>query len=152
MECTNANKFDLFRDRVFVEEKYNFKPIRIRQETVTDAYKSWTKHGLEHKLSRSISISEVERLFYKYALAWKNETGIYSDIHSIVNNSNYIKIKDMSWKVVPFILKDLKRKPEHWFIALEYITKENPIPEKDFGDMKKMTKAWLKWGKEKGNL
>jgi hypothetical protein len=50
--------------------------------------------------------------------------------------------------VIPFLLKDLEHKPEHWFVALSEITGENLIPEEASGRMDDMAKAWLDWAQE----
>ncbi len=51
--------------------------ISLRKGVPSDLFKVWVKIDIEQKLSRKAIISqlEIERLFYKYALAWKNETG-----------------------------------------------------------------------------
>ncbi len=80
----------------------------------------------------------------------KMKQEMYSTIEDKINNSNYIKIRDMDFRVVKLILEDLMHEPDDWFEALEYITNENPVPDKHLGNIKKMSKDWIKWGKKKG--
>ena len=93
--------------------------------------------------------SEIEQQFIDLTTSWKRETAAYSTMfHKTVNN-NYLGIIGMGYPVVPFILNDLKKGPEHWFIALKAITKENPVSKEDIGDLRKMSEAWIEWGKKK---
>jgi len=54
--------------------------------------------------------------------------------------------------VVPLILKELEKEPDHWFWALEAITGENPVGENEAGDLEASARAWVQWGKQKGIL
>ena len=56
----------------------------------------------------------------------------------------------MGSAVVPLVLSDLKKSRDDWFWALSAITGENPIIEADAGNVRKMTEAWLRWGRAKG--
>ena len=54
--------------------------------------------------------------------------------------------------VVPLLIRDLAERPTHWFWALKAITGIDPVAPADRGNVRKMTKAWLNWGKEQGHL
>ena len=58
----------------------------------------------------------------------------------------------MGPEVVPLILAELEKEPDHWFWALEAITGENPVNENHAGDMEASAKAWVKWGRQNGLL
>jgi hypothetical protein len=62
----------------------------------------------------------------------------------------YQQIIRMGHVVVPLILKELKERPDHWFVALSAITGADPIRAGDRGRLEKMTSAWLDWGRERG--
>ena len=64
----------------------------------------------------------------------------------------YQEIIGMGWPVVPLLLAELQRRPDHWFIALEEITGANPVPPESEGKVKKMAEAWVQWGKSGGYL
>jgi len=54
----------------------------------------------------------------------------------------------MGTPVVPLILLELKRQPDHWFWALVAITGQNPVsPESNFD---RAVETWLEWGKDRG--
>jgi len=53
----------------------------------------------------------------------------------------------MGEKVVPLILAKLIEKPDFWFEALYSITAEQPVPRVHAGDIKKMAKDWIAWGR-----
>jgi len=70
----------------------------------------------------------------------------------IAKHPAYQNIIRIGAAAIPLILSELKRSPDHWFIALREIANEDPVPPSDRGNMKKMSMAWLKWGKERGYL
>lgn len=63
---------------------------------------------------------------------------------------SYQQIIGMGPQVIPLILADLQREPDHWFWALEAITGENPVVQADRGDISAMANAWLEWGEQRG--
>jgi len=65
---------------------------------------------------------------------------------------SYQNIIGMGPAVVPLILKELEKEPDHWFWALEAITGENPVGENEAGDLEASARAWVQWGKQKGIL
>lgn len=94
-------------------------------------------------------LHSTEKLFNNLAINWKKETAGYSTMYHKAINNNYLGIIGMGYDAVPFILNDLEKAPEHWFIALKAITKENPVAKEDIGDMRRMRAAWIEWGKRK---
>ncbi len=90
----------------------------------------------------------TEREFNELADKWRKETGGYSTMIHIAGNNNYLDIIGMGSKVVPFILRDLKREADNWFVALKHITKANPVPKSHLGDIEKMREDWLEWGRK----
>jgi hypothetical protein len=96
--------------------------------------------------------SEMEMNFNRLSQKWKAETGGYSSVGSIVMHPAYLEIISHGEKMIPFILKDLQAKPSHWFIALKTLAKTSPVNPEDAGNIKKMTAAWLAWGRANGKL
>lgn len=92
----------------------------------------------------------VEEKFKELLIKWKAETLFSSSITQIINNDSYLEIIKMGKKIVPFILRELEKEPNHLFFALRMITNEDPISDEDRGDLEKMAKAWVRWGKERG--
>jgi hypothetical protein len=95
------------------------------------------------------SLSTTEKQFNELAYKWKKETAAYSNTLHITRNDSYLDIIGMGSDVVPLILRDLQKTPDHWFVALKAITKENPVPKEHFGNIKKMREHWLEWGRKK---
>lgn len=84
--------------------------------------------------------------------AWHREYGASSSFTEITRSPSYRMIVQLGEKVLPFIFRDLERRPEpdHWFDALVEITKADPVPAKDRGYSRRMAKAWLKWARAHG--
>ena len=56
----------------------------------------------------------------------------------------------MGREALPLILQELKERPDHWLVALNAITGEDPAPAE--GTFNDAVDAWLAWGAEKGYL
>ena len=94
------------------------------------------------------SNQRIEEKFQRLSSEWKRDTGHFSTVSRIVTHPSYLAIIAMGKPVVPLILKDLETEPNHWFLALRAIEDEGPqIPAQDRGDIMKISKAWLEWGK-----
>ena len=89
-------------------------------------------------------------VFRDLADTWRRETGALSSITVKSMHPAYQSIVGMGPKAVPLILRELQRKPDHWFWALTFITGEDPVPREDAGDIRKMTEAWLELGRQRG--
>ena len=87
----------------------------------------------------------IEKKFYDLASKWKEETAGYSTARLITRNKSYKKIIETGKRFLPFIFEDLKKEPDYWFVALEEITRKNPVPNDHYGDFEKMTEDWLNW-------
>ncbi len=96
--------------------------------------------------------AELEKRFNKLAKKWKLETSGYYSVSSMTMHPAYLEIISHGDKMIPFILKDLQEKPNHWFIALKTLAQTSPVKPEDAGNIKKMTEAWLAWGKANGKL
>ena len=90
---------------------------------------------------------DIFQQFQKFAFAWKEERGPTSSVTEMVLLASYQRIIGLGPSVVPFILGELEKEPDHWFWALRAITGENPVNPEDKGRVKKMAEAWIAWGK-----
>jgi hypothetical protein len=84
---------------------------------------------------------------------WVQERGARSSVLEMASMPSYLNILGMGPAVVPMILTQLKSegdKPDHWFLALAAITRENPVSPQNRGRVREMAKAWLEWGASKG--
>jgi hypothetical protein len=92
-------------------------------------------------------------LFQKLKKKWHKERGSTSSTTKIVACLSYYKIIGMGPRALPFILRDILRNPDnpdHWFWALEMITRANPVPANMYGRHAEMARAWLSWADEQG--
>jgi hypothetical protein len=64
----------------------------------------------------------------------------------------YQKIIGMGDRALGFIFEDMVKEPEHWFWALEYITRHDPVPNDVKGDIEAETKFWLAWATTQGYI
>jgi hypothetical protein len=87
----------------------------------------------------------ILRNFYRLMATWKTETCFLSNINEKCAHPAYQEIIEMGRDVVPLILEELKREPDHWFAALRKLTGENPVPPGARGKLKDMALAWLEW-------
>ncbi len=83
--------------------------------------------------------------FQALADKWRQDTLDLSSLTEMVAHPAYLQIISMGGKAVPLLLAELRREPDHWFVALEVIAKFNPVAPTDAGNLKKMTAAWLAW-------
>jgi hypothetical protein len=85
---------------------------------------------------------------------WRQETSFLSSITAKVDNQWYQEIIALGPPVVPFLLRKLRQRPDHWFEALRKLTLENPVRNRPEirGDMKAMSECWVAWGKERGYI
>jgi hypothetical protein len=63
---------------------------------------------------------------------------------------SYRRIMGMGREALPLLLRELSERPDHWLVALNAITGEDPAPEG--GTFTEAVHAWLAWGAEKGYL
>lgn len=90
-------------------------------------------------------VDPAER-FMELKREWVEQTMFSSSITEIVEHSAYQQIISMGDSALPLIFSELRRDPDHWFVALQKITNENPVKPENKGNMKKMTEDWLRWG------
>ncbi len=94
--------------------------------------------------------SDLEETFFQLAQQWRQETGMMSLVTKMVMHPAYQRIIGMGQPVVPLILRELEREPDHWFWALQSITGANPVEPEQRGRLTQMALAWIQWGKEHG--
>jgi hypothetical protein len=93
---------------------------------------------------------DVEQRFLELVAAWKRERGPHSSSARLAEHPAYEEIIRMGPEVVPLLLHELEREPDHWFRALHTLTGANPVPAESQGKVREMAAAWLRWGREQG--
>jgi hypothetical protein len=94
------------------------------------------------------SDAEVHRQFLKLAAEWRTRTGLESDIQRKILDRAYQRIIGLGPQVVPSILYDLARAPDHWFWALAALVGQDMAAGQV--SMRSAAEAWLAWGRDNG--
>jgi hypothetical protein len=94
--------------------------------------------------------TSIERRFHELARQWREATAFTSSTTEMINDQAYQQIIGMGREVVPFLLAELRREPDHWFWALKAITGHDPVPPADRGNIRRMAQAWLEWAEREG--
>lgn len=102
------------------------------------------------KLATKEQPNELQQLFLSLSLEWREATKFSSSTSEIVMHEAYQRIIGLGPTAIPLILQDLRENGGYWFWALRALTRENPVSKGDVGRIKKMTEAWLDWGKING--
>lgn len=92
----------------------------------------------------------IDQRFSELAAIWKQERGPISSVAKMVMHPAYQQIIGMGPAVVPCLLRELEREPDHWFWALKAITGIDPVPPESRGKLQAMASAWIGWGREQG--
>jgi hypothetical protein len=96
--------------------------------------------------------SSATQRFRELVRQWQKETAHLSVVSRMAAHPAYRGIVGMGRSAVPLLLAELRRKPDHWFIALEEITGARPVPPESEGKIKEMAEAWIRWGEREGHL
>jgi hypothetical protein len=92
----------------------------------------------------------LRQAFETLAAKWRRETIMLSSSSEKVLHPAYQRIIGLGPAVIPLVLRELEQHGGHWFWALRALTGENPVKPEDVGQVRKMTEAWLEWGKQWG--
>jgi len=115
--------------------------------------------GMAAEMSAEIAVASnlvgrrgsLRKTFDRLVREWKEQRDTLSSYpEHLAMCMPYQKIIAIGPAVIPLILEELKRRPDHWFWALHALTDANPVPRAKRGDFKEMVKAWLEWGESKG--
>jgi hypothetical protein len=100
--------------------------------------------------SRAAATDTLAKQFRKHEQKWKRETRHVSSPTDKYLHTSYARIIGMGKPAASLILGSLRREPDDWFYALRAVTGANPVTAAMAGDMKRMTAAWLHWGRQEG--
>jgi hypothetical protein len=128
----------------------------------------------EHSNYNFISRSETEKLsnfctgrnrvghqegkLRERLLAWRQQFRLSEEIRAGTGGRetacdrrkkiDYQRIMAMGPDVIRFILRDLAKRPAHWFWALHNLVPAGQDPAEGLTTMEEARQAWLKWGRE----
>jgi len=100
--------------------------------------------------SESQSSSRLAQEFQTLAETWRRKTAFFSFMPQRALHPAYQRIIGMGWGVVPLLLRELQRQPDHWLWALQAITGERPAQGTE--TLGAAAEAWLNWGRARGLL
>jgi hypothetical protein len=109
---------------------------------------SGSDYDFSPKLSKPSSLLELE--FRELVKKWRKETQHISSVKKMIKHPAYQRIIEMGQEVLPLLLRELNSHRDHWLVALNAITGEDPAPED--ATFTEAVDAWLAWGREKGYL
>jgi len=93
-----------------------------------------------------------EEKFHIFAYRWKRESELLSSTGEMARLESYQRIIQMGQEAIPFLLRELEREPDYWFMALEIISGVNPVANEERGRIRLMADAWLRWGREHDHI
>lgn len=88
--------------------------------------------------------------FRALAEKWRRDTQHTSSVNKMITHPSYMRIVGMGREVLPLLFKELSERRDHWLVALNAITGEDPAPE--VSNFSEAVDAWLAWGHTKGYL
>lgn len=116
----------------------------LRHDQLDGARMEAEKHDSPVEVDQPL---DVERRFRQLVTRWRRDTEHWSVIGRMVKHPAYQEIIGMGKPIIPLLLAELQRAPDHWFAALRAITQENPAPAESGGKVKEIARAWIEWGK-----
>jgi len=127
-------------------------PAERRQQYYRQAFSRLSSDDRTFLKQARISLEELtlEQRFRRLADEWSRQTSTVSSVNALVSHPKYREIIQLGWSVVPYLLRDLQSKGDFWFPALAEITGIRPFDPHDAGKSRRMTAAWIEWGKKKG--
>ena len=97
---------------------------------------------------------DADAAVFKYLVSqWRRRRGVTSSTTVMGTCPAYQKIIGMGKTAIPHILREMENEgddPDMWFWALQAITRVDPVPAEDRGDVKRMADAWLSWARKVG--
>jgi hypothetical protein len=125
----------------FIVAEYDNKDDLIRSYEYSSPLVEDNLKSVERVTSHNI---DMEKLFQKYYQHWDKETCVMSS-SVMFDNVYYQAIIALGWKVVPYIIEQLRKQPCHLFKALKQITGINPAKPEHIGRIPEMAKDWIEW-------
>lgn len=126
----------------------NITPDALRSRHV----KQWRGFSLhsESVFEQSVCKEQNNRArFFDLLTQWDLQKGFKSSQDEIEACPAHLGILAMGWDAVPLIMEQIENGVmNHWFMALELITREQPVQIEDRGNYQKMGEVWLKWRKQ----
>jgi hypothetical protein len=95
-------------------------------------------------------VSNLAQEFSRHVSIWRRQTKHYSSVTKMVVHPSYLRIIGMGRRVLPLLFEELSKRSDHWLIALNAITGEDPAPPES--TFSQAVAAWLSWGRDNGYI
>jgi hypothetical protein len=162
-ELTKPEKVEREKEQLIQNYIRSLTEINDRREAEIEALRAQAQRLGEHamRLQEAQALARVqakeanyalEREFRELADQWYQETMWLSSTSEIVSKEVYYQIISLGKQIIPFILKELQERGGHWFLALRVLARANPVKPEDRGNIRKMTQAWLEWGRDHNHI
>jgi hypothetical protein len=125
------------------------KRLQSELRDLTDAAQLCDEQGKVVAIATRTN-GDTQRLFQDLLSRWKTERGATSSVVKMAMHPAYQQIIGMGVMAIPFLLKELKERPDHLFWALHAITHADPVPPVSRGRIREMAAAWVQWGRDHG--
>jgi hypothetical protein len=132
--------------------------VRSTPEKVTYTIVSnWTTGVVvAHNVNRCVFSADTEEAtriatateFRKLRENWHEERGATSSITEMAMCRAHLQIIGLGPAAIPLILRQLEREgdePDMWFVALQMLTRADPVTDEIRGDFVAMGRRWLDW-------
>ena len=93
---------------------------------------------------------QTREIFGRLAQEWRNARNRYDSGARMFAHPAYQQIIGMGDRALPLIFEELRRELDHWFWALKAITREDPVPHEQLGNLEAMREHWLQWAESRG--
>ena len=98
------------------------------------------------KPSKPTRAQNIRQRFTKLAQRWRAETLYSSVLEDKLAHPAYQEIIEMGEDVIPLILDELRKRPSHWFQAIDSIVGRPILPEDFSGGFADAVAAYEQWG------
>jgi hypothetical protein len=88
--------------------------------------------------------------FRAHVEKWRKDTRHTSSLVKMTSQPSYLRIIGMGRAILPLLFKELSERPDHWLVALNAITGEDPAPKES--TFNEAVEAWLAYAKSHGLL
>lgn len=132
---------------------------KMRKELVSSFAEVLIDEDRDVQTLVAVDTSTLEQKFQEQSETWRRETSHLSSPLQKMSHPSYQAIMGMAGEspenklqVIRLMLLDLFRDRSDWYLALSYLTQQNPIHQRDYGRPSKMAESWVNWGKSQGLL
>jgi hypothetical protein len=88
----------------------------------------------------------LESEFSRLAAEWRDDVAEVSSYSEMVSHPAYLRIIALGEAAVPLLLRELRREPNHWFVALHVLTGVDPVRPESRARLYDMAHDWIVWG------